>query len=73
MGRIDETAGHGTEGGCPVHRAEHLLLGKRAARILLGEEVYVLRQTRAGELILRKWDNPDKNACLSRRPGPSSR
>ena len=38
----------------PVHRAEHLLLGKRTARILLGGETYVLRLTRAGKLILTK-------------------
>lgn len=38
----------------PVHRAEHLLLGKSTARILLGTETYILRLTRAGKLILTK-------------------
>ena len=40
--------------GVPVHRAEHLLLGKGEARIVLGDQVYTLRQTRAGKLILTK-------------------
>lgn len=40
--------------GVPVHRAEHLLLGRGEARIVLGDQVYVLRLTRAGKLILTK-------------------
>ena len=40
--------------GVPVHRAEHLMLGKREARIVLDEQVYTLRVTRAGKLILTK-------------------
>lgn len=38
----------------PVHRAEHLLLGRTSARIVLGDQVYVLRLTRSGKLILTK-------------------
>ena len=40
--------------GVPVHRAEHLMLGKREARIVLDGQVYTLRMTRAGKLILTK-------------------
>lgn len=38
----------------PVHAAEDLLAGGGTARIVLGEQVYVLRLTRAGKLILTK-------------------
>lgn len=38
----------------PVHRAEALLRGWSSARIVLGQQVYVLRLTRAGKLILTK-------------------
>lgn len=38
----------------PVHSAEDLLAGGGTARIVLGEQVYVLRLTRAGKLILTK-------------------
>ena len=38
----------------PVHLAEQLLLGGHEARIVLDHEVYVLRRTRAGKLILTK-------------------
>ena len=41
-------------GGVPVHRVEHLLLGRTEARILLGEQCYTLRLTRAGKLLLTK-------------------
>jgi hemin uptake protein HemP len=38
----------------PVHRAEELTAGGVLARIVLGDQVYVLRITRAGKLILTK-------------------
>lgn len=38
----------------PVYRAEDLLNCSRTARIVLGEETYLLRLTRAGKLILTK-------------------
>ncbi len=38
----------------PVHRAEDLTRGGVQARIVLGEQVYSLRITRAGKLILTK-------------------
>ncbi|CTQ51458.1 hemin uptake protein HemP [Jannaschia donghaensis] len=38
----------------PVYRAEELLNGGTTARIALGDQVYVLRLTRAGKLILTK-------------------
>lgn len=38
----------------PVHRAEDLTGGGCEARILLGEQQYTLRITRAGKLILTK-------------------
>ena len=38
----------------PLHRAEDLTGGGRLARITLGDQVYTLRITRAGKLILTK-------------------
>lgn len=38
----------------PVHRAEDILSGATTARIVLGNQTYVLRLTRAGKLILTK-------------------
>jgi hemin uptake protein HemP len=40
--------------GVPYHRAEDLLGGRGEARIVLGDQVYTLRITRAGKLILTK-------------------
>lgn len=38
----------------PVHRAEELTAGGQTARILLGNQVYQLRITKLGKLILTK-------------------
>ncbi len=38
----------------PVHQAEVLTGGGREAKIVLGDQVYTLRITRAGKLILTK-------------------
>lgn len=38
----------------PIHRAEDLTEGGQLANIALGEQVYTLRITRAGKLILTK-------------------
>ncbi len=38
----------------PAHRAEDLTSGGRLAHIALGDQVYTLRITRAGKLILTK-------------------
>ncbi|MDC0343850.1 MAG: hemin uptake protein HemP [Aestuariivita sp.] len=38
----------------PVHRAEDLTDGGQTARIMLGDQVYQLRITRLGKLILTK-------------------
>lgn len=38
----------------PVHEASDLTRGGREARIILGDQVYTLRITRAGKLILTK-------------------
>ncbi len=38
----------------PAHRAEELTGGGRLAHIALGDQVYTLRITRAGKLILTK-------------------
>ncbi|NNU79137.1 hemin uptake protein HemP [Halovulum dunhuangense] len=38
----------------PIHRAEHLTDGGTQARIVLRDQVYTLRITRAGKLILTK-------------------
>lgn len=38
----------------PVHDAAELTRGGREARIVLGDQVYTLRITRAGKLILTK-------------------
>lgn len=38
----------------PVHRAEELTAGGQTARILLGDQVYQLRITKLGKLILTK-------------------
>ncbi|SMH47365.1 hemin uptake protein HemP [Maritimibacter sp. HL-12] len=38
----------------PRYRAEDLLGGHREAQIALGDQVYTLRITRAGKLILTK-------------------
>jgi len=40
--------------GVPQYRAEDLLGGRGEARIVLGDQVYTLRITRAGKLILTK-------------------
>jgi hemin uptake protein HemP len=41
-------------GEAPVYEAETLLRGHRAVKITLGDQVYTLRLTRAGKLILTK-------------------
>lgn len=41
-------------GAIPVHNAEELTGGGTQARIVLGDQVYSLRITRAGKLILTK-------------------
>ena len=38
----------------PAYRAEDLTLGGQTARIMLGDQVYQLRITRLGKLILTK-------------------
>ena len=38
----------------PTHDAEHLTAGAKRAHIKLGQQVYTLRITRAGKLILTK-------------------
>ena len=38
----------------PVFAAERILQGHRSAKIVLGDQVYLLRLTRAGKLILTK-------------------
>lgn len=38
----------------PVHRVEDLMHGGNLANIVLGNQVYTLRVTRAGKLILTK-------------------
>lgn len=38
----------------PVHHAEELTLGGNQARIILGDQIYSLRITRSGKLILTK-------------------
>ncbi|WP_158964866.1 hemin uptake protein HemP [Chachezhania sediminis] len=38
----------------PVHRAEQLVGAGKQAHILLGDQTYILRITRAGKLILTK-------------------
>ncbi len=38
----------------PVHMAEELTGGNSTAQIVLGDQVYILRITRAGKLILTK-------------------
>jgi hemin uptake protein HemP len=40
--------------GLPVHYAEELTKGGTQARIVLGDQIYSLRITRAGKLILTK-------------------
>ncbi|THD72633.1 hemin uptake protein HemP [Thalassobius vesicularis] len=40
--------------GFPVHHAQDLTRGGTQARIVLGDQVYSLRITRAGKLILTK-------------------
>jgi hemin uptake protein HemP len=42
------------ETSVPVHDAEALTDGGTHARIVLGDQIYVLRITRAGKLILTK-------------------
>ena len=42
------------ERGRPIHSADDLLRGQDEACIVLGENVYTLRLTRAGKLILTK-------------------
>ena len=54
MGALNRPGDAVAAGGVPVHRAEHLLLGRSEARILLGDQCYTLRLTRAGKLILTK-------------------
>lgn len=48
------TAGHDSEPVMPAHRAEELTGGGRLAHIALGDQIYTLRITRAGKLILTK-------------------
>ncbi|PRY93810.1 hemin uptake protein HemP [Hasllibacter halocynthiae] len=54
MGAMSDAPRTSEVAGVPIHRAEHLLLGRGEARIVLGEQVYTLRLTRAGKLILTK-------------------
>ena len=51
---VPSTAGHDSEPVLPAHRAEELTGGGRLAHIELGEQIYTLRITRAGKLILTK-------------------
>ncbi|TDK51923.1 hemin uptake protein HemP [Antarcticimicrobium luteum] len=48
------TAGHPSAPVLPAHRAEDLTDGGHLAHIALGDQVYTLRITRAGKLILTK-------------------
>lgn len=47
-------AQHPRPGDLPIHRAEELTAGGNLASIVLGNQVYTLRITRAGKLILTK-------------------
>ncbi|MDB2407773.1 hemin uptake protein HemP [Jannaschia sp.] len=38
----------------PIHRVEDILCGATTAKIVLGNQAYTLRLTRAGKLILTK-------------------
>ena len=49
-----DTRGQDSEPVLPSHRAEDLTGGGRLAHIALGEQLYTLRITRAGKLILTK-------------------
>jgi len=49
-----DTSDHQPAPTLPAHRAEDLTNGGRLAHIALGEQVYTLRITRAGKLILTK-------------------
>jgi Hemin uptake protein hemP len=57
----------------PVHDARVLTEGGSLARIVLDGQVYSLRITRAGKLILTKWgrwaDRPPYAGSFSRRYG----
>jgi hemin uptake protein HemP len=46
----------------PVYDAETLTKGKDQAHIILGDQTYTLRITRAGKLLLTKWLAHKKNA-----------
>lgn len=46
--------GQGGAPGLPTYRAEDLCAGGIEARILLGDQFYTLRITKAGKLILTK-------------------
>ncbi len=46
--------GQGIGSGLPTYRAEDLCAGGAEARILLGDQFYTLRITKAGKLILTK-------------------
>ncbi|SFA90793.1 Hemin uptake protein hemP [Poseidonocella pacifica] len=52
MNRIVSTTG--ATAALPQHDAEVLTDGGKTAQIILGEQVYTLRITRAGKLILTK-------------------
>lgn len=48
------TAGAAPVTGLPIHMAEQLTDGGKQAHIQLGDQLYTLRITRAGKLILTK-------------------
>ncbi len=47
-------AGKTSDAPAPVFRADDLLQGGKDARIVLGDQVYLLHLTKAGKLILTK-------------------
>jgi len=51
--RISQSA-PADSGSLPCHRAKDLMNGGQSAHIKLGDQVYTLRITRAGKLILTK-------------------
>ncbi len=49
-----DTTGHRPEDATPIHDAIELTDGGQTARIQLRDQIYTLRVTRAGKLILTK-------------------
>jgi len=52
--RIELRGENDTSARPPVHRAQDLTGGGQTARIMLGDQVYQLRITKLGKLILTK-------------------